>query len=267
MSINKNMQKNLDRTMEAEDVTLLRNLIDMSLRNLIKESQIELVMLVGVDGRIFAQVIPNTLTPSQYSLFNHVKINLHHICHQLKHKNMKISFEQFPDGVLIISGVGDNAFLACIVSKEMQQKDLQMNIASITKWSIIVNHVFKLKPLKGKELDVYDSEIRDELRKLSRKLFVEHFADTSKYKKNEKILAFLKKKVSEVVGIGMTDELITLTFNELGTTAPYMNDKLWLMFAEKLINEHIKQSSGDIVADECYKTWIPELQQKLKTFI
>jgi len=65
----------------------------------------------------------------------------------------------------------------------------------------------------------------------------------------------------------MTDELLTLTFNELGTTAPYMNDKLWMMFAEKLINEHIKRASGDLVADECYKTWIPELQQKLKTFV
>jgi hypothetical protein len=69
------MQKNLDRTMEAEDVTLLRNLIDMSLRGLIKESQMELVMLVGVDGRIFAQVIPNTLTSSQYSLFNYIMRN------------------------------------------------------------------------------------------------------------------------------------------------------------------------------------------------
>jgi hypothetical protein len=55
--------------------------------------------------------------------------------------------------------------------------------------------------------------------------------------------------------------------NELGTSAAYMKDSDWLKFVERVIDHHIKARSGDIVADKCRKTWVPEVERKLKSFV
>ncbi len=258
-------EKQLFRTMEAEDVTLLRYLLDLSLRRLSEDGGIDIILLIGVDGRIFASVVPDELDSNQYKLLNLVKTNLYHICSQLMQKNLKVTYESYPEGRVIISGVGDSAFMAMISTSEAE--NLENLFGILDKWSVIVNHIFQIKPLRGPAVESYDESIQKELKDLSRKLFVERFAYTKKYRKNMSILEFIKKKLSEIVGVGMVNEIITLTFNELGTTAPYMTDDLWSMFIERVINEYIRKYRGDIVADECYRAWIPELQQKLKTFI
>jgi hypothetical protein len=79
---------------------------------------------------------------------------------------------------------------------------------------------------------------------------VEKFDQTRGFKKNMEILALLKKKLAQVVGVGNVDEIITLTFNELGTSAKYITDEQWMQFTEKVINEHIRKLGGDMVADK-----------------
>ena len=258
--------KKLEKTLEARDVTLLRSLIHLSLMKLREEGDIEIILFVGVNGRIFDSIIPEELNEKQYYLLNMFKANLHKICSQLKTKNMKISVEQYDFGSFIIAGVGDASFLAIMLTKELTHDSLKDLMSSITKWSTIIAHIFQLKPLSGPEVDSYPEEIKKEFHSLSRLLFVERFAYTKQYRKNMKILEYLKKEVSQVAGVGMVDEILTLSFNEIGTAAQYMSDDLWPILVEKVADK-IRGLRGDILADEYYKKWLNDVNRLIKSFV
>jgi len=260
-------KKVLDRRLEAENVTLLKHLLAMELRRLKDEMGCDMIFFMGVDGRTFSSQVPFQLNTKQFYLFNLLKANLPHLCDQLAAENLRIAIEQYKEGTFLISGVGDSAFMAMAFTKPILPTDFQGLINSAIKGSTVIKHILELKPIKEEALKQYPKEVGDELRKLSRLLFVERFDQTKQYRKNTEILNFIKKKLSEVVGVGAVDEIVTVTFNELGTSAPYMTDQLWRIFLEKVIRTHVKRISGDIMADECYRTWMPELDEKLKSFV
>ncbi len=260
-------KKVLDRRLEAENVTLLKHLLSMELRRLKDEMGCDMIFFMGVDGRTFSSHVPFQLSTKQFYLFNLLKANMPHICSQLNSENLRIAIEQYREGTFVISGVGDKAFLAMVFSKPILPTEFQKLINGAIKGSTVIKHILELKPIKEETLQQYPKEVSDELRKLSRLLFVERFDQTKQYKKNMEILNFIKKKLADVVGVGAVDEIITVTFNELGTTAPYMTDQLWRIFLEKVIQNHVKKISGEIMADECYRTWMPELEKKLKSFV
>ncbi len=258
--------KKLEKTMEAKDVTMLRSLIHLALEKLMKEAKLDIILFVGVDGRIFDSIIPEELNAREYYLLNIFKSNLHKICSQLKSKNMMVSIEQYGEGFFIISQVGDSSFLASMVINETGYEELQNLLKSVMKWSKIVNHIFQLKPLSGREVDQYPDEIKKEFHSLSRQLFIEKFAYTKQYRKNQKILEYLKKELSTVVGVGMVDEVLTLTFNEVGTAVQYMTDDLWPIVIER-ISKKITDLRGGIVADEYYKKWMEDVEKIIRSFV
>ncbi len=260
-------RKKMEKTLEAENITLLKHLLGIELRRLCKENNIDMAFFMGVDGRIFSSHIPEQLTPLQYHLLNLIKANLTHICLQLQSENLKVSIQQFKEGTIMISGVGDNAFLVSVIGKNVQVSQIRDVIGGVSTASAVLKHILEVKPINDKVMADYPSEVSGELRKLSRLLFKEQFEHTREYKKNIEILNFLKKKIEGVVGVGVVDEIITLVFNELGTAPAYMNDKQWRMFIEKVIKERITELRGDIVAQECMKTWVPEMEKKLKSFV
>ncbi len=258
--------KKLEKTLEARDVTLLRSLLHLSIMRLKEEGNIDLILFVGVNGRIFDSLIPEVLDAKEYYLLNMFKSNLYKICSQLKSKNMKISIEAYSSGTMIISKVGDAAFLAVMITRELEHEELQKLIAVTKKWSIIVNHIFQLKPLSGPEIDGYPDEIKEEFHKLSRQLFVKSFAHTKQYRKNQKIMEYFKKELSSIVGVGMVDEVITISFNELGTAPQYMTDDLWPIFVEKIANR-VRTIRGDMIADEYYKKWLSDVERLIRSFV
>lgn len=261
------MKKKIDKTLEAENISLLKHLLNLELRRLCKENNIDMVFFMGVDGRTFSSHIPEQLTPPQFHLLNLIKLNITHICGQLQSENLKVSIQQFKEGTIMISGVGDNAFLVSIVGKGVSLSQIRDTIDAVTTASAVLKHILEIKPINEKAMANYPKEVSGELRKLSRLLFKEQFEHTKEYKKNIEILNFLKDKIQTVVGVGAVDEVITLVLNELGTAPAYMNDKLWRQFVDKVIKEHIKELRGDLVADECMKTWVPEVERKLKSFV
>jgi predicted regulator of Ras-like GTPase activity (Roadblock/LC7/MglB family) len=260
-------EKKIDKRMEAETIVQLKHMLEMELRRIQEANQVDMIMFVGIDGRIFASLIPQLLDGPQFRLLNLVKGNLTSICSQLKAENLTISIQQYKDGSVIISGVGDNCFLVSVFSKPVDIKNLEPIVTSITKGSAVMNHLFEQKPITPETTAGYDDDVIEELSKLTRLLFVEKFDETREYKRNMELLTFLKKKIGSVVGIGAVDEIVTVTLNELGTTPAYMKDKDWLTFIQKVIDNHIAKVSGDIVADECRKTWISEIERKLKSFV
>jgi hypothetical protein len=259
--------KKMDKTLEAENITLLKHLLNLELRRLCKENNIDIVFFMGVDGRIFSSHIPEQLTPPQFHLMNLTKANITHICGQLQTENMKVSIQQFKEGTIMISGVGDNAFMVSIIGKGLDLSQIRETIDAVTTASAVLKHILEVKPINDETMANYPSEVSEELRTLSRLLFKEQFAHTKEYRKNQEILAFIKDKIQEVLGVGVVDEVVTLVLNELGTAPAYMDNKLWQMFVDKVINDHIRGQRGDIVADECLREWVPAVEKKLKSFV
>ena len=261
------MIKKMDKTLEAENITLLKHLLGIELRRVCTDKDIDMAFFMGVDGRTFSSHIPENLTPIQFYLMNLMKNNLKHICGQLQSENMKVSIQQYKKGAIVISGVGDNAFLVSIIEKDLEIDKIHEIIDVAITASAVLKHILEIKPINDETMADYPNAVSDELRKLSRLLFKEQFVHTRNYKKNIEILDFLKGKIKSVVGIGAVEEIVTLVLNELGAAPAYMNDNLWITFIDKVISDHIGKLRGDIVADECRKTWVPEVERKLKSFV
>ncbi len=260
-------QKNIDKRMEAKNVVQLKHMLVMELNQVKEENDIDIVMFMGVDGRVFSSIIPPILDAPQFKLLNLVKSNMVHICRQLDAENMKSSIQEYSFGTVIITGVGDNAFLASLFVNPPTSDELGKVTSNLVRGSRVMNHLFQLRPITDEYMEGYDKDVVDELKGLTRRLFVEKFDETREYKRNMEILEYLKKKIGSVVGIGAIDEVVTLTMNELGARAAYMKGRQWVTFTEMAINNHIRKSSGDMVADECLKNWIPEVERMLKSFV
>jgi hypothetical protein len=257
----------MDKRLEAESVSLLRHLLDLELKRVKEENDVDIIMFMGVDGRVFSSHIPDMLDAKQFHLLNLVRGNMEHICMQLKAENLSFSIQQYEGGSVVISGVGKSAFLILLLTRVLEASEIQEFHDKVVNASIVMNHIFELRPITPEALSGYDESVANELQKLSRLLFVEKFDQTRGFKKNMEILALLKKKLAQVVGVGNVDEIVTLTFNELGTTAKFMTDEQWMQFTEKVISEHIRKLSGDMVADKCLKSWIPEIKEKIESFL
>ncbi len=258
--------KTLEKTLEAKDVTLLRALLHLAIKGLRDEAKVDMILFVGVNGRIFDSIIPEILNAEEYYLLNTFKTNLYKICSQLKSKNMKISIESYGTGTLIISKVGDAAFLALMITREMDHEDLRKVVEATVKWSTIVNHIFQLRPLSGESIEEYPEEIKKEFHRLSRQLFVESFAHTKQYRKNHKILEYLKKELAGIVGVGMVEEVLTLSFNEIGTAPQYMTDDLWPIVVEKIASR-VRELRGEMLAEEYYKKWLRDVERIIRSFV
>jgi len=257
----------LKKTLEAEDVGLLKHLLELELRSIRKEANVDVVLFMGVDGRIFSSYVPNKLSTREFTLLQLVQENLPHLCAQLRHQNMLVSVSQYSDGTVVISGVGKSAFLVSLIAKDIKIENFQENLQAILKASIVIKHIYELRPLVDKELEEYSPEIRDELKNLSRLLFKEKFTETKEYKKNMELLAWVKKKLDEVLGTGSVEEALTMTFNEMGTQAAAMRSHQWPILLEKIIQNQVKDFNGELFADECMNMWLPDLERKIKSFV
>lgn len=257
----------MKKTLDAEDVGLLKHLLDMELREFREEAAIDIILFMGVDGRIFSSYIPPTLNRKQYSMLKMVQGNLPHLCAQLRAENLKLSVQQYDEGTVLISGVGKNAFLASVIADNVEINELESRLASVIKASAVLKHIIDAKPLKEQELEKYPEEIAAELKKLSRLLFKERFSYTKKFKKNTEIFNAIRSKVESVAGKGNVDQITKLTFNEMGEQMGTMEENKWLRYLELVIENHLRPMAGDHVADECLRMWIPEIQRKIKSFV
>jgi len=260
-------QKKIDKTMEAQTASLLKDIILMEMKKVVENTGVEIILLTSVDGRIFSSIIPPTLSPVQFHMFNLLRQNIPSICSQLKSENLVEAVQVYENGTMFITGVGKNLFLASIKTGKTSSSENMEISRKLAQGACVLEYLATQRPTDESALESLPEEIRNEIKRLSRQLFVERFDQTRQYKKNMEILNMIKEKLATVVGVGAVNEIVELTFNELGTSAPYMNDRLWLTFMERLIKEHVKKLSGEIVADECYKTWIPEIEKKLKMFV
>src|SRR2546422_3480885 len=256
----------VDKTMGAETVGHRKHLLETEWRGAGEENRLDIAMFSGVDGRICSSSIPNQLNPREYRLLNLLKGSLAHICSQLSGQNMMMSVQQFEAGTIIISGVGDRAFLVFLTSKPVEITKMQTVLANVVKTSIVVRHLFESKPITPEVLASYDEAVAGELKRLTRILFVEKFGETKEFKKNKEIAQYLQSKLGALVGPGPLQEIVTLAYNEVGTTAPYMTSGHWERFLTILL-DRLREIEGDSVAAKAEKEWRAHLKQVLSSFV
>jgi len=121
-------RKKIDKRMEASTVVQLKYMLEMELRRIKETNGIDMIMFIGIDGRIFSSLIPPLLEAPQFKLLNLVKGNLPFICGQLKAENLTFSIQQYKHGTVIISGVGNNCFIVSIFSKPVDMKNISPTV-------------------------------------------------------------------------------------------------------------------------------------------
>jgi len=256
----------MEKRLEAESVTLLKSLLEMELRRVRDDFGFDISMLIGVDGRIFATSIPDQLAPPQYRLLNLVKANLPSICAQLTNESMKLSLTQYEHGVLLISPVGGRAFLVLLSAKVQDVAAMGKTLAHVRSASEVLQHVFQQRPMSAEALAGYEAETADELRRLSRRLFVEKFEETPQYRRNMDLHNYLKAELTEAVGVGSVEEFLAHAYGEVGTSAPYMKDLQWTTLVDLLLSR-VRESGGDVLAEQCEAKWVRETRRRLKAFV
>jgi predicted regulator of Ras-like GTPase activity (Roadblock/LC7/MglB family) len=256
----------MEKRLEAESVTLLKSLLEMELRRVREDFGFDISMLIGVDGRIFATSIPDVLAAPQYRLLNLVKANLPNICAQLTTEAMRLSLTQYEHGVVLISPVGGRAFLVLLSDKVQDVAAMGPTLANVRRASTVLQHVFQQRPMSAEALAGYDPETAEELRRLSRRLFVEKFDETPQYRRNMDIHNYLKQELTQAVGVGSVDEFLSHAYAEVGTSAPYMKDNQWARLLDLLI-ARVRTSGGDVLAQQCEAKWVRETKRRLKAFV
>src|SRR2546429_6693008 len=88
----------VDKTMGADTVGHLKLLLETELKRAREESNLDIAMFLGVDGRIFSSSIPNQLNPREYRLLNLLKGQPAAHLNQLDRPNLKKSRQPFQAG-------------------------------------------------------------------------------------------------------------------------------------------------------------------------
>ncbi len=256
----------VEKTMEAESVGLLNHMLQTALNRVREDSKFDIIMFLGIDGRIFASSVPDSLDNRQYSLLNMVKENIPHICSQLTTKNMLLSIQRYELGSMVISGVGDKAFLVFLMTSDLDVANLGPIAKRVLNMSVVVKHLMELKPITVEATRAYDEDVASELRRLSRLLFVEKFDSTRQYRKNTEVHKYLRQELGQVLERGLLDEVMTMAYNEVGTSAAYMDDRQWGALLDHILEE-VRKLCGDVVADRCSRRWRPEVEKLLRSFV
>jgi len=251
--------------MAAETATLLKSMLDLELRRAREDCGFDIAMLVGVDARIFATSIPDQLTAPQYRLLNLVKANLPSICSQLTREAMKLSLTQYQTGITVIAQVSDRSFLVLLAGRPQEITKMDESVGRVRRAAAVLRHVFEQRPMTPEAMAAYDAETRDELGRLGRLLFVEKFDESPQYRRNMDLMNYLKVELTKAIGVGAVQEALSVSFNEVGTSAAYMKDDQWLRLVELLV-ERVRVGGGDVLAEKCAKTWVHEVKRKLKAF-
>lgn len=255
------------KSLEAEDVTLLKQVLQLELDALRADAGVDVVFLMGVDGRIFASSIPRKLAQNQYRLLERAKQQVPQIAATLKKQRMKLQIQTYEEGAVVIAESGPGAFIAAVKVDHGSMKGMDPVIRRTEIACQAVAHILKEKGFADEDLRGYSEELKSELKSLSYRLFRDAYDTTKGARKNRDIAQFLRRKIKDRLGAGLVDEVMSLTYNELGTTERFMNNELWQRFVELVVEKHVRRLSGDIVADVCRRTWSKDVGRMSESFV
>ncbi|WP_235856308.1 hypothetical protein [Methanolobus halotolerans] len=248
---------------DLEDVSLLKFALVSQLKRTYKDSEVDVLLFAGADGRIYASYIPDSIGPKIFELTNLISHNLLHVSQQLA-MGLRQSVIEYDFGTVIFSSVGKGALL---ISLFTGKADLSEDMGKIEVSRQVIQHIFEQRPMTGDQLSSYSEEVASELRELSKIVFNEMYTQSSEYKKNMQILADIKEKITGVMGRGEVEQVLAMAFNEIASSPKWMTKDLWPLLVEMIIRDQIRPLHGDYVADMCEAEWMPDIKHKLESFV
>ncbi|AEH60436.1 hypothetical protein Mzhil_0569 [Methanosalsum zhilinae DSM 4017] len=249
---------------DLEDVSLLKFALTRQLQRMYETTDVDVIMFSGVDGKIYASYIPDSVGSKIFELTTLISNNMLHIAKQLD-MGLKQSVVEYDTGTTaIFSSVGKGALLISLFTR---RTDLAENMNKIEITRKVMQHVFEQRPMTSDQLAEYPSQVADELRILSKSVFDEMYTHSSEYKKNMEILADIKDKIATVMGKTEVDQVLAMAFYEVASSPKWMTEDLWIMLVEMIINQQIRPLHGDYIADICETEWIPDIRHKLEAFM
>ncbi|MCK5659713.1 MAG: hypothetical protein KAH86_00005 [Methanosarcinales archaeon] len=248
---------------QLEDVSLLKFALSSQLKELQENSDADVVLFAGSDGRIYASHIPDDSSDKIFELTNLISKNLLHISNQLE-IGLRQSIIEYDLGSVIFSAVGRGTILITLFS---EQRELAANLEKINITKNVLLHIFEQRPMTDVALSEYDESISNELRSLSKRVFDEMYTQSSEYKKNMEILSDIKGKITGVMGQGEVEHVLTYCFDVLASSPKWMTSEEWMMLVERAIEDQIRPLHGDYIAEMCRIEWIPEIEKKLEAFM
>lgn len=248
---------------QLEDVSLLKFALGSQLKELQQNSDADVVLFAGSDGRIYASYIPDDSSDKIFELTNLISKNLLHISNQLE-IGLNQSIIEYDLGSVIFSAVGRGTILISLFSK---QQELAKNLVKINITKNVLLHIFEQRPMTDEALAEYDESISNELRSLSKRVFDEMYTQSSEYKKNMEILEDIRTKVASVMGQGEVEHVLAYCFDMLASSAKWMTSEEWKMLVEMVIEDQIKPLHGEYIAEMCRIEWIPAVAKKLEAFM
>jgi hypothetical protein len=171
---------------------------------------------------------------------------------------------EYEFGTVIFSSVGRGSLLISLFTKKV---DLSYNMRKIEITREVMQHLFEQRPMTEAQLSKYSEDVSRELQELAKCVFNEMYTQSSEYKKNMEILNDVKEKIIGVMGRGEVDQVLAMAFNEIASSPKWMNEKLWPLLLEMIINDQIRPLHGDYIADVCMAEWIPDIKRKLESFV
>lgn len=248
---------------DLEDVSLLKFALVAQLKRTYETSDVDILLFAGVDGKIYASYIPESIGPKIFELTNLITSNLLHISQQLS-MGLQQSVIEYEFGTVIFSSVGRGALL---ISLFITKVDLSQNMRKIEITREVMQHLFEQRPMTEAQLSKYPADVSKELKELAKCVFNEMYTQSSEYKKNMEILSDIKEKITGVMGRGEVDQVLAMAFNEIASSPKWMTEKLWPLLLEMVINDQIRPLHGDYIADVCMAEWIPDIKRKLESFV
>ncbi len=124
---------------DLEDVSLLKFALVSQLKRTYETSDVDILLFAGVDGKIYASYIPDSIGPKIFELTNLITSNLLHISQQLS-MGLQQSVIEYDFGTVIFSSVGRGALLISLFTKKI---DLSQNMRKIEITRDVMQHLFE----------------------------------------------------------------------------------------------------------------------------
>jgi hypothetical protein len=255
------------KSLEAQDVRLLKQVLQIELDTVRVQAGVDIVLLIGGGGRILASSMPTTLPPRGFALMERVKAQVPGLAAALRRQRLRLQVQSFEEGSVVVAQVGSGTYLAALKADGSSVAAMDAVIGRLTVACRVLDHVLRQKGFAEDDMLNEPEAVRAELKALSYRLFREAYDTTKTARKNREVAQFMRKRIRDRLGAGLVDEVMDLTYNELGVTERFMNDLLWQRFIEAVVEKHVRRISGDIVADVCARTWSRDVQRMVESFV
>jgi len=214
------------RQVTFEDVAVLKHALDTELKILSDKSDVEVSILVALNGQVLASCVPYDLDSGLFRLLSLVRANIPFLRREITLGGIQQSITRYEAGNVVVTRVGKGELLISLLEKHLS---VTKNLPQIYTTVQILSHVSSQKPIGERELSEYGEEVADELAELTQRLYAELESEgvVGERKKNEETLASFRAALERVVGKAESEMIMVIYVNQLGIRTKQVSPAQW----------------------------------------